>query len=36
MMLYADEVLQRFGTLKIVEPTLIPVEDTLIPIRTVA
>lgn len=25
MLLYADEILQRFGTLKIVEPTLIPV-----------
>lgn len=25
MLLYADEILRRFGTLKIVEPTLIPV-----------
>ena len=25
MLLYADEILERFGTLKIVEPTLIPV-----------
>lgn len=25
VLLYADEILQRFGTLKIVEPTLIPV-----------